>query len=176
MIRLSWIILSASLLFLSACVPSKGSSSLTAFNIISDDIELMAGDEWWYVSRSWSPETFSVKLADPPNILDAFEGLTIRKNLSGFTAIQKGLPENWNFELYEVTGIQKITSVYEIGNELNVAWEESIVTIFTLEIPEGTHLGTYSGLVAVEKEGDLQIIPVNIEISDNLKTIKKEGI
>jgi hypothetical protein len=170
MIRLGWIILSASLLVLSACVPAKGSSSLNAFNLVTGEAKFVAGNKG-YISHSWSPKTFAVELPDLRDFFATFEGQTIRTSLPGFTARQKGLPIGWNFQLYETTGIQKITNVDETGNQVNVTWDESIVTTFTLCIPDGTEEGTYSGSVVLNKENHIQVIPVRVTIVADHKKV-----
>jgi hypothetical protein len=166
MIRSSWIILSASLLFLSACVPAKGTSSITAFNLITEyeEIEVIAEDKWWYVSRNWSPKTLSVELPGLRNFFDTFRGQTIRTSLSGFTAWQDDLPENWTFKLHEVTGIQKITNANQIADRVDVTWDESVVTTFALHIPKGTKAGCYNGSIVLRKEDNMQVIPVRIKV------------
>jgi hypothetical protein len=169
MIRLAWILVSTGLLLLSACMPAKGSSSLSGFNILTDDIELMAGDELWYVSRSWSPKTFSVELPRLPNFFDTFEGQTIRTSLSGFRAWQEELPENWDFKLYSVTGIQQIINADRIGDQADVTWDESVVATFALRIPVGTKACLYNGLVFIQKEINSQplSIPIRIKVVDS---------
>jgi hypothetical protein len=164
MMRLGWIILSASLLFLSACVPAKGTSSLDPFDLDANNATVVAGCYWYFSSR-WSPETFLVELPNLRASSILLTGQTIRTSLSGFNAWKQGFAEkDLEFELYEATGIQRITNVDKKGNQINVTLDESVVTIFRLKFPADSEEGTHTGVIVVKKDNITRASPVKIEV------------
>lgn len=147
----------------------KGCNSFNAIDFGKEAVELTAG-HIWYISRSWSPEQLSVDLPKIPNSTSAFEGQTFRTSISGFDVRPDELLKSWNFNLHSTTGIQKITNVDETETQVNVEWDETIVTTFTLSAPVGTEEGIYSASIVLIKEKLIQRIPIKATIVvDNKK-------
>jgi hypothetical protein len=160
--QIVWIML---VLVLSACAPGvKGSSSLNAVDLDEEDPKFTAGATW-YVSNSWLTRDFDVDLPELRDLFQTYEGQTIRTNLPGFTAVQKGLPESWEFQLYATTGIQKVKEVNDTGSRVSVQWSERVVTTFVMHIPANTSPGVYTGSIVITKGEKVQFLPVKITVT-----------
>lgn len=152
-------------IFLGACAPSvKGSSSVNALDLDSDNLIVTPASRW-YFSSDYSPNYLGIELPQDWSLEGTGVGRTYRSNQGGkFTVTQVGLPESWEFGLVSATGLQKVTNVEETDTRISVQWNERVQFVFTAFIPASTPAGSYRGLVTIISGDKTDSFSVNIRV------------
>ncbi len=150
MSRISLAVILAFLTFLGACAPGvKGSSSVYALDLDAGTPTVTAG-QTWYFSSDYSPKYLGIELPRDWSLAGAGVGQTFRSNQGSKVKVtHEGLPENWGFNIFSVTGIQTISSTEDTGSTIYVEWRERVQFVFAASVPATTESGTYQGLVTI---------------------------
>jgi hypothetical protein len=165
MSRLILLTLAVLTLGLGGCAPAiEGSLATKAINLDDEDAVVTPGATW-YVQSSVPANAFDLDLERKWSLTGVSEGQRIRTRVGKeVTVFQVGLPEDWNFRLYSSTGIQEIADVRRTSKEINVEWREFVELTFVVDVPANAEAGIHRGVVSVMVNGEMQIIPVIIEI------------
>ncbi len=154
------------LVFLGACAPgAKGSSSVYTLDLDSDTPVVTSGARW-YFSSDYSPKYLGIELPQDWSLTGAGVGRTYRSNQGHQVQVtQVGLPENWEFNIFSVTGIQTITNTEETNSTVYVEWRERVQFVFTAFIPANTPSGTYRGTVTIVSGDKTDSFSVTIQVA-----------
>jgi hypothetical protein len=168
MLRLMIIVLAVFTLGLGACAPATNGVDPTHHINLDEENAVVTPGNIWYLSSSWSPRAFKLTL---PRLTErqkeyAIKGSRYRSKIDAeYTVWQLGLPDNWGVYIHSVDGVKEITEIKKVNKYFGtIEWNESVEVTLAVSVPADAVPGMYTGMVSIEIDGGIQILPIEIQI------------